>query len=33
VRHPVFQGLREDKGPEDCLLENEIPARGLPVPV
>ncbi|HLG74272.1 MAG TPA: non-homologous end-joining DNA ligase [Chloroflexota bacterium] len=32
VRHPVFQGLREDKPPEDCLLENELPSAALPAP-
>ncbi len=32
VRHPVFLGLRPDKAPEDCLLENELPSEAVPVP-
>jgi len=32
VRHPVFLGLRPDKAPEDCLLENELPSHAVPSP-
>ncbi len=32
VRHPVFLGLRPDKAPEDCLLENELPSEPVPSP-
>jgi bifunctional non-homologous end joining protein LigD len=33
VRHPVFLGLRPDKAPEDCLLENEVPSEAPPVSI
>ena len=33
VRHPVFLGLRPDKAPEDCLLENELPSAAAPAPL
>ncbi|HLQ32347.1 MAG TPA: non-homologous end-joining DNA ligase, partial [Chloroflexota bacterium] len=32
VRHPVFLGLRPDKAPEDCQLENELPSHAIPSP-
>jgi bifunctional non-homologous end joining protein LigD len=32
VRHPVFLGLRADKAPEDCLLDNELPSKAVPAP-
>ena len=32
LRHPVFVALREDTKPEDCRLENEVPATPDPAP-
>ena len=30
LRHPVFQGIRPDKAPEDCTWDDQMPALSLP---
>jgi len=30
LRHPVFLGLRDDKTPDECTLEGELPGRPVP---